>query len=68
MKTPVLACSAILAAAGIARSAAIYVNVAQTTGQNNGTSWADAYQGPLGLATAIAAAQPSDQIWVAQGQ
>src|SRR6185295_12993149 len=33
-----------------------YVNVGLSTGANNGTSWADAYRGADGLATALAAA------------
>ncbi len=44
-----------------------YVNVALTTGANNGTSWADAIQGVSGLHTALAISVAGDDIWVAQG-
>ena len=44
-----------------------YVNASLGSGANNGTSWADAYQGAGGLANAINAAINGDQIWVAQG-
>lgn len=30
-------------------------------------SWPDAYQGPLGLQSALATAQPGDELWLAQG-
>lgn len=40
-----------------------YVNVA-ANGQNNGTSWTDAF---TNLQNALAAAQPGDEVWVAQG-
>ncbi len=40
-----------------------YVNVA-ANGQNTGTSWTDAF---TDLQNALAAAQPGDEVWVAQG-
>ena len=41
----------------------IYVN-ATATGQNNGTTWSDAYNN---LSTALQNAQSGDAVWVAQG-
>ena len=41
----------------------IYVNL-KATGENNGTSWADAFKD---LQDAIDAASPGDQVWVAGG-
>jgi hypothetical protein len=57
--------AAIIASAGHADT--IFVNVALATGANNGTSWADAFQGITGLQSALAASGSGDQIWVAQG-
>ncbi|MCW5923520.1 MAG: right-handed parallel beta-helix repeat-containing protein, partial [Saprospiraceae bacterium] len=42
----------------------LHVNHA-ATGQNNGSSWADAY---ADLHAALAAAQPGDEVWVAEGE
>ena len=53
--------------ASSARAGTIYVNIAQTTGANDGTSWADAFQGVDGVQSALTAAVVGDQIWVAQG-
>jgi len=44
-------------------TAQIYVNTA-ASGMNNGTSWANAY---TDLQSALASANPNDQIWIAQG-
>jgi len=54
-------------AARLAESSAgkiIYVDKRKTGGLNNGQSWADAY---LILQSAIDAAVPGDQIWIAEG-
>lgn len=43
------------------------MHASASTGANDGSSWSDAYRGPLGLQAALAAAQPGDEIWVAMG-
>jgi predicted outer membrane repeat protein len=45
-------------------STMIYVNEASTMGDNNGTSWANAYRS---LQSALANAEYGDQVWVAAG-
>ena len=50
-----------------AEAAVRFVDANLTTGANNGTSWADAYQGVGGLAAALTASVSGDQIWVADG-
>lgn len=70
MRHPLTAATIILCSPLIkadARAATIFVNASLTTGAANGTSWADAYRGRLGLKLALAAAQPGDELWVAQG-
>ena len=44
-----------------------FVDANLTTGAGDGSSWSDAFQGPLGLQDAIAAAVAGDEIWVADG-
>src|SRR6478735_9197045 len=53
--------------AGSAHAGTRYVNVALTTGANDGTSWADAFQGVTGVQSALAVSVAGDEIWVAQG-
>ncbi|HXT50708.1 MAG TPA: right-handed parallel beta-helix repeat-containing protein [Thermoanaerobaculia bacterium] len=50
------------AAAGI-----LFVDADLATGANDGSSWADAFQGSAGLQAALAAAAAGDQVFVAQG-
>ncbi|MFM9957367.1 MAG: right-handed parallel beta-helix repeat-containing protein [Phycisphaerales bacterium] len=57
----------LVAAVRSADAGVVFVNAALTTGAGTGTSWADAYQGRLGLEAALTAAQPGDDLWVAQG-
>lgn len=44
-----------------------FVDVGLATGANNGTSWADAFQGVDGVVNALTAASSGDEIWVARG-
>ncbi len=46
----------------------IYVDADLTTGANDGSSWADAYQGSHGLDAALEAREFGDQIWVTGGR
>lgn len=45
----------------------IYADANLTTGANDGTSWADAFQGVNGLQTALTATVPGDEVFVADG-
>ncbi len=45
----------------------IYVDANLTTGANDGSSWADAYQGSDGLRLALSSAVSGDDLFVAQG-
>lgn len=62
---------ALLAAGGLAAAASAqtthFVDANLTTGAGNGSSWSAAFQGPLGLQSAITAAVAGDEIWVADG-
>ncbi len=56
---------ALAAHAGAAR---IYVDANLASGNNNGTTWLNAFRGESALTAAIAAAAPGDEIWVADGR
>ncbi len=57
-----------LALAPAAFADVLYVDANLTTGLNDGSSWADAYQGPHALRTALAAATSGDKVFVADGR
>ena len=44
-----------------------YVSELLASGANDGTSWADAFQGAMGMQAALSAAQAGDSIWIAAG-
>ncbi|MFO0826594.1 MAG: right-handed parallel beta-helix repeat-containing protein [Phycisphaerales bacterium] len=67
MRTALTAAVALLASSTIASAATIYVNASLATGNNDGTSWTDAYRGPQALKTAMDASTMNDVIWVAKG-
>ncbi len=45
----------------------IFVDANLTTGSNDGSSWADAFQGVDGLQAALATTAPGDEVFVADG-
>ena len=67
---PSLACAFIASGillAGGASAATLHVDAGLASGANDGSSWDNAYQGPGGLAAALAAASSGDEIWVKAG-
>ncbi|MEL6431277.1 MAG: right-handed parallel beta-helix repeat-containing protein [Planctomycetota bacterium] len=68
MPNPLLAALAVLALVPAAEAQTLFVDAGLAAGANDGSSWADAYQGPQGLHAALAAAQPGTEIWLAQGR
>lgn len=62
------AAGACLVLGGLASAGTLYVNANLATGANDGSSWANAYQGSAGLQTALAAAIAGDEIFAAQGR
>ena len=62
--------AAALALAGLSSASfgqTIYVDANLTTGADDGSSWANAFQGPDGLKTAVSASISGQQVWVADG-
>jgi len=68
ISTSIRTFAAVIALGGLAASGTIYVDQDLTSGANDGSSWANAFQGTGGLQTALAAAVSGDQIFVAQGR
>jgi hypothetical protein len=66
-KRAMVAACVVAAGAAVAVGQTRYVNANLTTGANDGSSWANAHRGSLGLANAIAATN-SGEIWVAAGR
>jgi len=62
-----LALSCLLALSPAAAAGTRYVNANLATGANDGSSWADAHQGSLGLQAALALSVAGDEVFVAQG-
>jgi len=58
---------ALLSLSAPAAGDTLFVDANLTTGADDGSSWADAFQGALGLQDALAAAQSGDQVFVAEG-
>lgn len=50
-----------------ASAGTLHVDASLTTGLNDGSSWANAFQGDLGVQAALAAAVSGDDVFVAQG-
>jgi hypothetical protein len=67
MITHLARCSLALVLAPAAVAGTFFVDVSRTTGANDGSSWANAFQGAGGLQAALTAAGAGDQVWVAQG-
>ena len=57
----------VLADAPVASADTHYVDAHLATGTNDGTSWANAFQGPDGLQVALGVAVAGDRVFVAQG-
>jgi hypothetical protein len=62
-----LAILALVASPTIATAGTLYVDAGLATGNDDGTSWAHAFQGTHGLQAALAAAAPGDLVFAAQG-
>jgi hypothetical protein len=58
---------ALLALLPIARAGTLFVDAALASGANDGSSWANAFQGADGLQSALALAVAGDQLFVADG-
>lgn len=61
------ACCALLLIPSLASAGTWFVDGNLASGADDGTSWADAFQGPTGVQDALAVATSGDEIWVADG-
>ncbi|MFN0008647.1 MAG: right-handed parallel beta-helix repeat-containing protein [Planctomycetota bacterium] len=59
--------AAFLATSAPAFAGTFFVDANLASGANDGSTWADAFQGSGGLQLALAAANAGDQVWVADG-
>ncbi|MCB9915130.1 MAG: right-handed parallel beta-helix repeat-containing protein [Planctomycetes bacterium] len=57
----------VLTLSPLAAAADLHVDAGLASGANDGSTWADAFQGPDGLQAALAAATAGDRVFVRQG-
>ncbi len=64
----IIGLAALVITAPVAAGAVLHVDASRSTGANNGSSWNDAFQGPLGLQAALAVAASGTELWIADGR
>lgn len=67
LRTAFVSVLSLFVMAGAAHAGTLFVDANLSTGANDGSSWADAFQGPGGVQFALFAAQAGDDIFVADG-
>ena len=68
LRIPRACALSVLTLAAPAAAGTLYVDANLTTGANDGSSWADAFQGESGLAVALTMTMPGDEVFVAAGR
>ena len=58
----------LIASASVASAGTLFVDANLLSGANDGSSWADAFQGELGLQAALSVATSGDEVFVADGK